>query len=128
MDCPDCGAYNPRDAEYCSLCFARFDAPVEPEAPAGAAAGTVTAFADVEVPVSPGTVIDAEVPGAATTPAPALGAPAEAQGPGGPPPRERPPGEGTPAPEAMRTKGPGGTLRRWVAIGALAVCLARRGL
>ncbi len=127
MDCPRCGAHNPRDAEYCSLCLEKFGAPaepVEPEASAGTGAATVTAFADVEIPVSPGTEIDAEIPGPAAAPAPADGASGEAQGPGGSPPREPPPGA-DPSPRAARSgSGPGGPVGRWVAIGVLAACLA----
>lgn len=63
MDCPECGAHNPEDAEYCNLCFQKFGEPeLSVEAPAGREAIDVTS---VDVPVSPGTHIDPEIPGMA---------------------------------------------------------------
>lgn len=33
MQCPKCGATNPDDVQFCSLCYARFDAPAQPSDP-----------------------------------------------------------------------------------------------
>lgn len=79
MDCPECGAHNPDDAQFCSLCYSRFtgekfDADSMTEGTrdiadlpgvdvAGGGAEDVTDVLNVEVPAGPGTNVDAEIPG-----------------------------------------------------------------
>jgi hypothetical protein len=75
MDCPECGAHNPDDADFCNLCFKKFNEPEAPAArpPANESAPDVAAVApldvvSVDVPAKDGAVVDAEIPAGKAAP------------------------------------------------------------